>query len=182
MDKNPHQSRMGILYPGEMGSSLGKLLCEVGFRVVTTVEGRSPRTHRLCHEAGLSVVDSLSGVLALSDVVISLVSPGAALSVARDVAAHLEGSYRSLLYIDANSISPMTVARISEVLCHAPVDFVDASIIGVTTQLRQRGALYLSGARAKELSGQFEPILRVTIVGDMLGQASALRLIVSALT
>src|SRR5258708_20011805 len=131
MENNAHQSTIGILYRGEMGSSFGKLLCEVGFRVVTTVEGRSPRTHRLCHEAGLSVVDSLSGVLALSDVVISLVSPGAALSVARDVAAHMEGSSRSLLYIDANSISPMTVAQISEVLCQVPVDFVDASIIAL---------------------------------------------------
>jgi len=182
MDNNPHQSTIGILYPGEMGSSFGKLLCEVGFRVVTTVEGRSPRTHRLCHEAGLSVVDSLSGVLALSDVVISLVSPGAALSVARDVAAHMEGSSRSLLYIDANSISPMTVARISEVLCHVPVDFVDASIIGLASQLRQRGTFYLSGSRAKELSGQFEPIIRVKVVGDMPGQASALRMIVSGIT
>jgi len=182
MDNNPHQSTIGILYPGEMGSSFGKLLCEVGFRVVTTVEGRSPRTHRLCHEAGLSVVDSLSGVLALSDVVISLVSPGAALSVARDVAAHMEGSSRSLLYIDANSISPMTVARISEVLCQVPVDFVDASIIGLASQLRQRGTLYLSGSRAKELSGQFEPIMRVKVVGDMPGQASALRMIVSGIT
>src|SRR5260370_10326118 len=152
MDNNSHKSRIGILYPGEMGSSFGKLVCEHGFRVVTTVEGRSPRTHRLCHEAGLNVVDSLGEVLERSDVVISLVSPGAALSVARDVAAHLEGSYRSLLYIDANSISPMTVARISEVLCHVPVDFVDASVIGLASQLRQRGTLYLTGSRAEELS------------------------------
>src|SRR5260370_5828648 len=182
MDNNPHQSTIGILYPGEMGSSFGKLLCEIGFRVVTTVEGRSPRTHRLCHEAGLSVLDSLGEVLARSNVVISLVSPGAALAVARDVAAHLEGSSRSLLYIDANSISPMTVARISEALCQVPVDFVDASIIGLASQLRQRGTLYLSGSRAKELSGQFEPIMRVKVVGDMPGQASALRMIVSGIT
>jgi 3-hydroxyisobutyrate dehydrogenase-like beta-hydroxyacid dehydrogenase len=182
MENKPHQSTIGILYPGEMGSSFGKLLCEVGFRVVTTLEGRSPRTHRLCHEAGLSVVDSLGEVLERSDVVISLVSPGAALSVARDVAANIDGSSRSLLYIDANSISPMTVARISEVLCHVPVDFVDASVIGLASQLRQRGTLYLSGSRAKELSGQFEPILRVKIVGDMPGQASALRMIVSGIT
>jgi 3-hydroxyisobutyrate dehydrogenase-like beta-hydroxyacid dehydrogenase len=102
--------------------------------------------------------------------------------VARDVAVHLEGSSRGLLYIDANSISPMTVARISEVLCHVPVDFVDASIIGLASQLRQRGTLYLSGSRAKELSGQFEPIMRVKVVGDMPGQASALRMIVSGIT
>lgn len=181
MDNNLHQSTIGILYPGEMGASFGKLLCEAGFRVITTVEGRSPRTQRLCHEAGLSAVDSLGKVLERSNVVISLVSPGAAICVARDVAANIEGSSRSLLYIDANSISPMTVAQISEVLRHVPVDFVDASIFGLASQLRQRGTLYLSGSRAKELSCQFEPIMRVKNVGDTPGQASALKMIVSGI-
>jgi 3-hydroxyisobutyrate dehydrogenase-like beta-hydroxyacid dehydrogenase len=181
MESKPQQSTIGILYPGEMGSSFGKLLCEAGFRVITTIEGRSARTHRLCHESGLSVVDSLGEVLELSDVVISLVSPGAALSVAREVAANLDGSSRSLLYIDANSISPMSVARISEVLCHVTIDLLDASIFGLASQLRQRGTLYLSGSRAKELSGQFEPIMRVKVVGDMPGQASALKMIVSGI-
>jgi 3-hydroxyisobutyrate dehydrogenase-like beta-hydroxyacid dehydrogenase len=164
-----------------MGASFGKLLCEAGFRVVTTAEGRSPRTHRLCREAGLSVVDSLGEVLKHSNTVISLVSPGAALSVARNVAAHIKGSSRSLLYIDANSISPMTVAQISETLRHVPVDFVDASIFGLASQLQQRGTLYLSGPRANELSGQFGSLLRVKTVGDMPGQASALKMIVSGI-
>jgi len=181
MENRAHQNTIGILYPGEMGSSFGKLLCDAGFRVITTVKGRSPRTQRLCHECGLSVVDSLGEVLERSDVVISLVSPGAALSVARDVAANIDGSSRSLLYIDANSISPMTVTRISEVLCHATIDFVDASIFGLASQLRQRGTLYLSGSRAKELSGQFESIMRVKVVGDMHGQASALKMIISGI-
>ena len=181
MENNLHQSTIGILYPGEMGASFGKLLCEAGFRVITTAEGRSPRTRRLCYESGLSVLGSLGEVLERSDVVISLVSPGAALSVARDVAAKIDGSSRSLLYIDANSISPMTVTRISEALCSATVDFVDASIFGLASQLRQRGTLYLSGSRAKELSSQFEPIMRVKVAGDMPGQASAIKMIVSGI-
>jgi 3-hydroxyisobutyrate dehydrogenase-like beta-hydroxyacid dehydrogenase len=181
MENNPHQSTIGILYPGEMGSSFGKLLCETGSRVITTVEGRSPRTHRLCHESGLTVVDSLGEVLGRSDIVISLVSPGAAFSVAGDVAAKIDDSSRSLLYIDANSISPMTVAQISEVLGRATVDFVDASIFGLASQLRQRGTLYLSGSRAKQISGLLEPIMRVKVVGDIPGQASALKMIVSGI-
>jgi 3-hydroxyisobutyrate dehydrogenase-like beta-hydroxyacid dehydrogenase len=181
MENKPHQSTIGILYSGEMGSSFGKVLCEAGFRVITTVEGRSPRTHRLCHEGGLSVVDSLGEVIERSDVVVSLVSPGAALSVAREVAANIDDSSRSLLYVDANSISPMTVTLISEALSHVAIDFVDASIFGLASQLQQRGTLYFSGSRAKELSGQFESIMRVKVVGDMPGQASALKMIVSGI-
>ena len=182
MEKCPHHNTIGILYPGEMGVSVGKLLSEAGFRVITTVEGRSPRTNRLCCEAGLSAVDSLDEVLRHSDLVISLVSPGAALSVARNVAAHMEGSARTLLYVDANSISPMTVTQISEALRHVPVDFVDASIFVLASQLRQRGILYLSGLRARELAEQFGPFLRVKTVGDAPGQASTLKLIISGMT
>jgi len=181
MENKPHQSTIGILYSGEMGSSFGKVLREAGFRVITTVEGRSPRTHRLCHEGGLSVVDSLGEVIERSDVVVSLVSPGAALSVAREVAANIDDSSRSLLYVDANSISPMTVTLISEALSHVAIDFVDASIFGLASQLQQRGTLYFSGSRAKELSDQFESIMRVKVVGDMPGQASALKMIVSGI-
>jgi 3-hydroxyisobutyrate dehydrogenase-like beta-hydroxyacid dehydrogenase len=181
MENKPHQSTIGILYSGEMGSSFGKVLREAGFRVITTVEGRSPRTHRLCHEGGLSVVDSLGEVIERSDVVVSLVSPGAALSVAREVAANIDDSSRSPLYVDANSISPMTVTLISEALSHVAIDFVDASIFGLASQLQQRGTLYFSGSRAKELSGQFESIMRVKVVGDMPGQASALKMIVSGI-
>jgi 3-hydroxyisobutyrate dehydrogenase-like beta-hydroxyacid dehydrogenase len=176
-----HKSTIAILYPGEMGSSFGKLLCEAGLHVITTLEGRSPRTHCLCRESGLKVLDSLGEVLERSDIVISLVSPGAALSVARDVAAEIDGASRGLLYIDANSISPMTVKRISEVLCHATVDFVDASIFGLASQLRQRGTLYLSGSRAKELSNQLRPMMRVKVAGDIPGRASALKMIVSGI-
>src|ERR1700731_211084 len=98
MEDKIRQSTIGILYSGEMGSSFGKLLCEAGFHVITTVEGRSPRTHRLCYEAGLNVVGSLGEVLEQSDVLMSLVSPGAALSVAREVAARIDVSSRDLLY------------------------------------------------------------------------------------
>jgi 3-hydroxyisobutyrate dehydrogenase-like beta-hydroxyacid dehydrogenase len=164
-----------------MGASFGKLLCEAGFHVFTTTAGRSVRTHRLCREAGLSVLGSLDDVIKHSDIVISLVSPGAASSVARDVAARMKDSSHSLIYIDANSISPMTVAQIAEVLRNVPVDFVDASIFGLASQLQQRGTLYLSGPRAKELSGRFGALLRVKAVGDIPGQASALKMIVSGI-
>ena len=77
-----------------------------------------------------------------------------------------EASSRGLLYIDANSISPMTVAQISEVLRQVSVDFVDACIFGLASQLQERGTLYLSGSRASELSDQLGTLLRVKNVGE----------------
>jgi len=180
-DSTLSQTAIGVLYPGEMGSAFAKLLAKNGFRVVTTLEGRSLRTQRLCHDAGLSVLNSVGQVLECADIVISFVPPRAALQVAGNVAVLVKGESRRLLYVDANSISPVTAVKISELLRLEHVDFVDASIRGLASQLRQAGVLYLSGARAVDLSDQFGSIMRVKVVGDAPGQASALKMVLSCL-
>ena len=175
------KATIGILYPGELGSTFGKLLAGNGFDVVSTLEGRSPRTRRLCRDAGLTVLDSTSQVLACSDILISFVPPAAALELARDVAALLKGAPRRLLYVDANSISPAKAIMISEALRLECIDFVDASIRGLASQLRHAGVLYLSGPRARELADQLGCVMRVRVLGDAPGQASALKMVLSGL-
>ena len=182
MGDNTLKNTIGILYPGEMGSSFGKLLAENGFRVVTTVEGRSLRTHHLCRDAGLSVVDRVGEVLECSDIVISFVPPGAALQVAKSVTALVKSSSKRLLYVDANSISPMTATQIFEGLRIAAVDFVDASIHGLASQLQKRGILYLSGSRAQELSNLLGQLMRVKVISDVPGHASALKMILAGMS
>jgi 3-hydroxyisobutyrate dehydrogenase-like beta-hydroxyacid dehydrogenase len=175
------QITIGILYPGEMGSAFAKLLARNGFRVVTTLEGRGSHTQRRCHDAGLRVLDSVGRVLACSDIVMSFVRPRAALQVARNVAKVVHGGSRRLVYVDGNSISPVTAVKISEVLQSENVDFVDASIRGLASQIGHAGILYLSGARAGELLDQFRPVMRAKVVGNAPGQASALKMVLSCL-
>ena len=177
-----NQTTIGVLYAGEMGSTFAKLLSENGFGVVTTLEGRSLRTQRLCHDAGLSVLDSVGRVLECADVVISFVPPGAALRVAENAAGLAKAGSRRLLYVDGNSISPVTAVKIFETLRLAQVDFVDASIHGLASKLRQAGVLYLSGARAEEISDQFGSIMRVRVVGEAPGQASAVKMVLAGLS
>ena len=62
---------VGVLYAGEMGSALGKLLADAGFKVISTLQGRGARTSGLCHQAGLEVVSSFREVVVASDVIIS---------------------------------------------------------------------------------------------------------------
>ena len=175
------RNTIGVLYPGEMGSSLAKLLTDSGFPVLTTTENRSPRTRELCREAGLHAVPTLDELLERSDILLSLVAPSAALSVAGEVAARARASARRWLYVDANSISPATVAEIGDVVAAGGMDFVDASIFGLASQLRQRGRLFLSGARAAEIANLCETFLRVKVVGALPGQASALKMIVAGM-
>lgn len=180
-DSKLNETTIGVLYPGEMGSTFAKLLGANGFRVVTTLEGRSFRTHGLCHDAGLSVLDSVGKVVECADILFSFVPPRAALPVAGRVAALAKGKSRPSLYVDANSISPATAVKISELLRVEHVDFVDASIRGLASQLGQAAVLYLSGARAEEISDRLGPMMRVKVVGDAPGQASGLKMVLSCL-
>src|SRR5437763_16776737 len=94
---------IGILHAGELGTRLGEVLASGGRRVIATLEGRGPRTQRLCQEAGLEVVGSFAEVVRLADVVFSVAPPSAAVSVAEQYAAAVRGLDRPRLFVDANS-------------------------------------------------------------------------------
>jgi 3-hydroxyisobutyrate dehydrogenase-like beta-hydroxyacid dehydrogenase len=166
---------IGILYPGEMGAALGRVLAEDGLRVVSTVDGRSPRTRKLCQEAALEVLPSAAAVVRRADVIFSLVTPAAALEVAREFAASCKGSATPRIYVDANSVAPATAAAVGRVVKTTGACFADAAIHGLAAQLRQRGIVYLSGPAAADVANLLAWSLRVRVVGDRPGQASAVK-------
>ena len=77
---------VGIVSPGAMGSAVADALARGGARVVATVAGRSERTARLAEQARLELLPDLGAVVTTADVVLSIVPPEAAESVAEDVA------------------------------------------------------------------------------------------------
>jgi 3-hydroxyisobutyrate dehydrogenase-like beta-hydroxyacid dehydrogenase len=172
---------IGILYPGEMGSAVGKVLLQRGFRVVTTLAGRSSRTVRLCREAGLEVLDSLKEVVQVSDITFSLVTPSAALPVAEQYCSCARLPPRGSLYVDLNSISPPAATQMARALAEVDVPFVDAAIHGLASQLLSRATLYLSGSCAQQVAGLFGPSLRVKILGNTPGQASVFKMLIAGL-
>lgn len=173
---------IGILYAGEMGAAVGRLLSEDGLNVVTTCENRSPRTHLLCREAGLRCLDSLSEVVSVSDLLISLVSPASALPVAQEICELARRAGKHPIYLDANSISPATAQQIDALLQTCEIDLVDGGIHGLASRLVEQGTLYLSGARASEIVPLFSNRLRVEVLGDSIGQASALKMMLGGLS
>ena len=162
---------VGIVSPGAMGGALGRGWAEAGARVVATVAGRSERTRGLAH--GLELLPSLRDVVAVSDVVVSVVPPGAALTVARDVRAAADGAGVRPLVADLNAVSPATVARLAAAL--APLDLVDGSISGGPPD-RDVTRVYLSGPRAAEVAALGHPRLDVRLLGDRAGTASAVKM------
>jgi 3-hydroxyisobutyrate dehydrogenase-like beta-hydroxyacid dehydrogenase len=152
---------VGIVSPGAMGSAVGNALLRGGARVVATVEARSARTVELARRAELELVADVGTVVREADVVLSIVPP----AEAESVAAALTGAR---LFADLNAIAPARAARISPE--------VDGSISGGPPWQAGTTRIYLSGPRAAEVAAlPFEGV-EVVLVGEESGAASAVKM------
>lgn len=143
--------------------------------------GRAPSAssvHRL-QLHGLEPALDPSGVRGAA-VVLSLVTPGAALEVARTVAPHLDAG---TFYVDMNSIAGQTAAEIGQVIESHGARFVDAAVMGPVPLQGLRVPIWLSGASAE----QFHTLaarhgLNTTVISARPGDASALKMLWSVMT
>jgi len=172
---------VGIVYPGEMGSTLGRLLVQSGMPVITTTEGRGLRTRQLTEGARLLILPRLRDVAERADVVLSTVPPAAARAVAQCFVASRPERCRPQIYADLNSVSPETARSVEEVVGPVGLDFVDGAVHGLASRLPQRGTLYLSGRAAPELARLLGRALRVRVLGEDAGQASAFKMMISGM-
>jgi 3-hydroxyisobutyrate dehydrogenase-like beta-hydroxyacid dehydrogenase len=170
---------VGILHPGRMGISVAASVKNAGYEVVWVSEGRSRSTRQRAEDQTLVEVRNLDGFCRKSDVIISVCPPHAAEDVAEAVLQH----GFSGIYIDANAVSPQRVKRIAERMDEAGVPFVDASIIGGPAWTPGRTWLYLSGEEVGEIESLFKAgPLEWEVIGDRVGQASALKMCFAAYT
>jgi 3-hydroxyisobutyrate dehydrogenase-like beta-hydroxyacid dehydrogenase len=173
---------VGLLYAGEMGSTLGRALCENGVRVVTTVAGRGPQTVRRAADAGFEVLDAVRDVAAVGDVVLSVVPPVAAEAVAAEYARSAALGPPDAIYVDVNSVAPQVTARVGRTVTQAGREFVDAAVNGLAKNLSAGGTLFLSGGRAADAARLFTGITRVRVLGEEPGVASGLKMVLSGVS
>ena len=169
--------------PGHLGAELGAQLVASGFEVVSPLHDRSERTRGLAAEAGITDGGSLAAVIGVAPVVLSLVPPAEAMAVARDTAAALGASGSTPLYVDANSVSPRSIAAIESIVTAAGARFVDAAIIAPTPRTIATTRIYASGpALAEFVDLASDGGLTVHPLGSASGGASALKMAYSCLT
>jgi 3-hydroxyisobutyrate dehydrogenase-like beta-hydroxyacid dehydrogenase len=86
----------------------------------------------------------------------------------------LDGRTDRPVYVDANAVSPATVAAIAELL--GPEHVVDGSVIGPPAWERGSTLLWLAGAAAAEVAALFHRSpFEARVLGPDLGAASALK-------
>jgi 3-hydroxyisobutyrate dehydrogenase-like beta-hydroxyacid dehydrogenase len=173
---------VGILYPGEMGASLARVLQESGCHTVTTTLGRSERTCELCRQSNIRVLPTLESVICESQMIISLVPPSSAWDVAVACQQRMTHEDAARWFVDANSISPLTARRISKLFESSCIHYVDASIHGLASQLKELGTLFVSGPDAKEIAPCFAALARVVILPGEVGQASMFKMLLGGMS
>src|SRR5450756_1849957 len=165
-----------VLYPGEMGCAVAKVLVSGGWAVCSHLAGPSLVCRGDAQAAAIADRGSLDEAIGTSDLVVSLVPPAAALEVAAATAAAARRSGRRPLYLDANSVAPATVAAVAATLAGAGLDCVDGAFVGAAAELGGRTRLYLSGPRAGEFAVALPEALHARCLGPEIGGASALKL------
>ena len=173
---------IGIMSPGDMGSAIGKVLSDSGFRVVTALEDRSELTHIRAKEAGMQDVQNTDRLVTESDLVLSVLVPSEALAMARRIIASMQSTGHRPAYSDLNAIAPETVVQIGNLMKDAGVSFIDGGIIGSPPAPGRSTRIYCSGHDTEALESLRQSGLDIRKVGDAVGQASGLKMVYAAST
>ena len=175
--------RIGILSIGEMGYHWARVLTGHGVRVLTYAADRSETTRKRAANAGVECASSLPALVKDVDLIVSIVVPFAAPGVAANVAEAAAQTRRAdLLYLDANAISPMTAEQIANTLAGGGVEFVDGCIIGSAAKIDKGAVIYVSGPQASRLEALQAAGLTVKVLGPVVAQASAFKVVYAGLT
>lgn len=173
---------VAIFSPGEMGSRIGTILAQAGWQVVTCLENRSQDSHHRAELARMMILPDLDTVIAVADLVLSVVPPKVSLPMATRVARAMVAQKRSIAYLDLNAISPMTAIQVAETITSAGGTAIDGTIIGSAEGLPVNSRLFISGPAEAQIVEWLIPDLPVTSVGDTIGQASSLKMFYAGMT
>jgi len=166
--------KIGFLGFGEVASTLSTGLLKNGVEVSTCIEGRSPRTQKLALETGLNLCGSGRELAENSDILISAVTPVAAVKTAQEVGEYVDG-----IYVDINNISPLTAKKVLSFIKNGKT--ADASIIG-SVRKGLNVQIIASGRFAHEFTRLNNYGMNITVIGTDIGQASALKMLRSSFT
>jgi len=170
---------IGLLHPGQMGSSIGAAAKASASRVVWVSEDRSAASRERAKADGFEDVSWLNGMVNQSRIILSVCPPEFAIELAAEV--HALG-FRGV-YVDANAIAPETSRHIAEIVAKNGGQYVDGGIIGSPARQPGTTRMYLSGEQAPFVS-QFldKGNLEVICIEGGAGAASALKMAYAAWT
>ena len=90
---------------------------------------------------------------------------------------------KKIIFVNGNAVAPRTALEIDGIIRAAGGACIDGSILRVTTkQGKSELRLYVSGPEASVLTQINDEILKIRVVGEKIGNASALKMCYGAFT
>ncbi len=172
---------IAIVAMGDMGHAVGGALRVHGHDVVTDLSGRSARSRALADAGGVRDAGSLDAAIDAADLFLSIAPPAAASDIAAQVAAAMLRTGKRIPFADCNAVSPATVKSVASQIVEAGAPFIDASIIGLAPG-KQVTRFYASGPQAEALRVLDGKGMKVTVLSDRIGDASALKMCFASIT
>jgi 3-hydroxyisobutyrate dehydrogenase-like beta-hydroxyacid dehydrogenase len=174
---------VGIVSPGDMGQAIAGRLKESGMNVHAALNGRSERTQSLARAAGLADCGSMEKLVGTCELVISVINPGEALNVARQVAAAMRKTGRKIAFADLNAVSPQTARDTDAIIREAGGLFIDGGIIGPPPRgEKDKPRIYVSGPDAYLFEQIKHPSLLMRVMSERIGDASGIKMCYAAMT
>jgi 3-hydroxyisobutyrate dehydrogenase-like beta-hydroxyacid dehydrogenase len=175
---------IGLIGAGAMGARIGGALVSNGARVVSPLADRTPPSRDRAVGEGIIEVADLGALVAESTLILSIVPPGVASSVAAEVVLAVKDLGDSeRVFVDCNAISPGRSREIAGVIQSAGLAYVDGGLIGAPPSPGRPTALYLSGEGGDAIADALRtPEIRTEWLGPQPAAASALKMAYAAWT
>ena len=173
---------VAILSPGDMGSGVGQALGQHNIDVITCLRNRSNRTRELAGWARIRDVPSMRLLVSQADLILSILVPEQAVSVAREVADAMRSSGQTTVYAECNAVSPQTTRKIEAIVSAAGGRYVDGGIIGGSPARGDSPRFYVSGEHAHVVAELDGMGISVKPIGKQIGRGSGIKMCYAALT
>jgi 3-hydroxyisobutyrate dehydrogenase-like beta-hydroxyacid dehydrogenase len=117
-----------------------------------------------------------------ADVILSILVPAQAVNAAQRVARAISEEGATVTYADCNAIAPQTSCAVGELITASGGAYIDASIIGGPPRGESRPRFYISGPDMSAFEALGAYGLDVTVLGQEVGLASAIKMCYAAWT
>lgn len=171
-------AHIGIIGYGEAGRAFGAGLVKAGATVATydilvpTPEGAAIRDNAAID--GVAACATAGEAIAGAGIVLSLVPPDAARSVASEAARHLRAGQ---MFMDMNSISPREKETGAAIVEAAGARYVEAAIMEPVIENGVASEVLVAGPAAADAREFLHPYgMVLAVVGDRFGAAAAVKL------
>ena len=173
---------VAVMSQGSMGSGVGKRLNESGAEVRTLLSGRSAASAERARAAGMQAMASERELLDGADFFLSILPPGEAENIARELAPALTSLAKKPIYVDCNAISPQTAQRVAALVAPTGARFVDGGIIGGPPRPGYSPAIYASGPAVAETAVLRDWGIDWRCIDGPVGAASGLKMSYAGIT